>query len=69
LLASDGGRGRFSFGDAPTIADVYLVPQVESARRFEVDMSRWPLITAVDMACNELDAFRRAAPAAQPDAA
>jgi maleylpyruvate isomerase len=68
LLASDAGRGRFSFGDAPTIADVYLVPQVESARRFKVDMSRWPLITAVDMACNELEAFHRAAPAVQPDA-
>ena len=69
LLAADTQRGRFSFGDAPTIADVYLIPQVESARRFKVEMSRWPLITAVDMACNELDAFRRAAPAAQPDAA
>lgn len=69
LLASDTQRGRFSFGDTPTIADVYLVPQVESARRFKVDMARWPLITAVDKACSELDAFRRAAPAAQPDAA
>ena len=69
LLAADTQRGRFSFGDAPTIADVYLIPQVESARRFKVEMSRWPLITAVDVACNELDAFRRAAPAAQPDAA
>lgn len=69
LLASDTQRGRFSFGDAPTLADVYLAPQVESARRFKVDMSRWPLITAVDVACYELDAFRRAAPAAQPDAA
>lgn len=69
LLASHNPRGRFSFGDTPTIADVYLVPQVESARRFKVDMARWPLITAVDKACSELDAFRRAAPAAQPDAA
>jgi maleylpyruvate isomerase len=69
LLAADVQRGRFSFGDAPTVADVYLVPQVESARRFKVDLSRWPLISAVDSACGELDAFRRAAPAAQPDAA
>jgi maleylpyruvate isomerase len=68
LLANDPHRGRFSYGDMPTVADVYLVPQVESARRFKVDMSRWPLITAVDMACNELEAFRQAAPAAQPDA-
>jgi maleylpyruvate isomerase len=69
LLRADGARGRFSFGNTPTVADVYLVPQVESARRFKVDLSRWPLISAVDQACGELDAFRRAAPALQPDAA
>jgi glutathione S-transferase len=33
LLAADAKRGRFCFGDTPAIADVYLVPQVESARR------------------------------------
>lgn len=69
LLASDPHRGRYSFGDTPTVADVYLVPQVESARRFKVDLSRWPLISAVDQACGELDAFRRATPGQQPDAA
>jgi maleylpyruvate isomerase len=69
LLAADAKRGAFSFGIAPTIADAYLVPQVESARRFKVDVSRWPLISAVDQACGELEAFRRAAPGAQPDAA
>lgn len=69
LLAADKRRGRFCYGDTPTLADVYLVPQVESARRFKVDLARWPLISAVDAACGELDAFRRAAPAAQPDAA
>ena len=68
LLAQDVQRGRFSFGDAPSIADVYLVPQIESARRFKVDLSRWPLIGAVDKACAELDAFQRAAPTRQPDA-
>ena len=69
LLAADAQRGRFSFGDAPTVADVYLVPQIESARRFKVDLSRWPLIAAVEQACNALAAFRDAAPSAQPDAA
>jgi len=69
LLAQDPQRGRFCFGDAPGLADVYLVPQVESARRFKVDLRRWPLIAAIDAACAELDAFRRAAPAQQPDAA
>jgi len=69
LLAADPKRGRFSFGDSPTVADCYLVPQVESARRFKVDLTPYPLIRAVDAACAELDAFRRAAPAVQPDAA
>lgn len=68
LLAADTRRGAFCFGDAPTIADIYLVPQVESARRFEVDLSPWPHIRAVDAACGELEAFRQAAPAMQPDA-
>ncbi|HEV8690416.1 MAG TPA: maleylacetoacetate isomerase [Ideonella sp.] len=68
LLAADGERGDFCFGAAPSLADVYLIPQVESARRFNVDLSRYPNIVAVDRACAELDAFRRAAPAVQPDA-
>ena len=68
LIAADTQRGRFSFGDTPTLADVYLVPQVESARRFNVDMARWPLISAIDKACGELEAFKKAIPMAQPDA-
>jgi maleylpyruvate isomerase len=69
LLAADLRRGAFCFGDAPTLADVYLVPQVESARRFKVDLAPYPHIVAIDRACAELEAFRRAAPAVQPDAA
>ena len=68
LLAMDEERGAFCFGDAPTLADVYLVPQVESARRFKVDLARWPHIVAIDSACAQIDAFRLAAPALQPDA-
>ena len=68
LLAADKKRGRFSFGDTPTVADVYLIPQVESARRFKVDLNRWPRIGAVDAACGEIDAFKNAAPLVQPDA-
>lgn len=68
LLAADPARGRFCVGDTPTLADVHLVPQVESARRFGVDPARWPRIAAVDAACAALEAFARAAPAVQPDA-
>ncbi|WP_300555745.1 maleylacetoacetate isomerase [Limnohabitans sp. Rim8] len=68
LIATDSRRGRFSFGDTPTLADVYLAPQVESARRFNVDLTKWPHIMAVEKACMELEAFQKAAPGQQPDA-
>ena len=68
LLAADTARGNFSWGARPSAADCYLIPQVASARRFHVDMRRWPLISAVDAACAELPAFQRAAPGQQPDA-
>lgn len=68
MLAADKQRGSFCFGHTPTLADAYLVPQVESARRFKVDLTPFPNILAIDQACSELDAFRRAAPASQPDA-
>lgn len=68
LLAADTQRGDFCFGHSPGLADVYLIPQIESARRFKVDLSAWPLISAVDAACSRLQAFKDAAPAAQPDA-
>ncbi|HRQ64473.1 MAG TPA: maleylacetoacetate isomerase [Xanthomonadaceae bacterium] len=68
LLSADRRRRDFCFGDAPGLADVYLIPQVESARRFNVDLTPYPNIVAVDRACGELEAFRRAAPGQQPDA-
>lgn len=68
LLAADTRRKGFSFGNAPGLADVYLIAQIESARRFKVDLERWPHIMQVERQCNTLDAFQRAAPMVQPDA-
>ncbi len=68
LLAADPVRGDFCFGHTPTLADVYLVPQIESARRVNVDLARWPQLLRVDASCRELPAFMHAAPAAHPDA-
>jgi maleylpyruvate isomerase len=68
LLSQVPRRGAYCYADAPSMADVYLVPQVESARRFGVDVARWPLISQVDLACSRVEAFQRAAPVAQPDA-
>lgn len=65
-LASDGP---YVFGDAPTLAEALLVPQAYNARRFDISLDAFPkLVSAVD-ACNELDAFKKAAPEQQPDAA
>ena len=61
--------GPFAFGSRVTLADVYLVPQVFNARRFNVSLDAYPKIASVDAACAALDAFRAAAPGNQPDAA
>lgn len=68
MLAADTRRGDFSFGNAPSLADVYLIPQIESARRFKIDLTQWPLIAGVEAACMQLQAFQKAAPMQQPDA-
>jgi maleylpyruvate isomerase len=68
LLEKDKNRLNFSYGDTPTLADVYLIPQIESARRFKVDLSQWPLIASIETACMQLDAFKDAAPMQQIDA-
>lgn len=68
MLGEDQERGDYCHGGSPSLADVYLVPQVESARRFKVELSRWPRIVAIDAACCSLEAFQRAAPPLQPDA-
>jgi maleylpyruvate isomerase len=60
--------GRFSVGDSVTTADVYLVPQLYNARRFEVDLAPFTRLLAIEAACNELPAFQAAHPDRQPDA-
>ena len=68
LLRDHPATGTFCDGFSPTIADCCLVPQVYNARRFGVDMARYPTIAAIEQACLELPAFRDAAPDRQPDA-
>lgn len=57
----------FCFGNAPTLADICLVPQLVNARRFGVDL-RWDRLLAIEARCLELEAFALASPQQQPDA-
>ena len=61
--------GAFSHGDAPTLADCCLVPQIFNAQRFDCDLSGLPRTMAVFDACMKLPAFQQAQPSACPDAA
>ncbi len=60
--------GAHAFGDDITLADVLLVPQVYNARRFELDMARYPTLERVDAAARANEAFAAAAPERQPGA-
>ncbi len=60
--------GPFAFGARPTLADIYLVPQVFNARRFDISARRLPEDRRCRRGLLQLPAFEKAAPARQPDA-
>lgn len=58
-----GEAGRFCVGDAVTMADLCLVPQLYNARRYAVDTAaEFPALDAIDKACLAMPAFADAAP-------
>jgi maleylacetoacetate isomerase len=59
--------GPYACGNAVTLADLCLVPQINNARRLKVPLERFPKIVGVDSACLKLMAFDRARPENQPD--
>lgn len=68
LAETAGGENGFLFGDGPTLAELYLLPQMYNARRFGVDLEPYPHLVAADAAARALPEFERAAPEKQPDA-
>ena len=69
LLANSADTGKFVHGDLPGLADICLVPQVFNAQRFNCDLSPYPTIMRICDECMGLDAFDRAQPSKQPEAA
>lgn len=67
-MLGEAATGAFCHGDAPTLADVCLVPQVANAHRVKTDLTPFPIIRRIDAACRALPAFAAAAPENQPDA-
>ena len=69
MLARAQTTTRFCHGDSPTLADIFLIPQVYNAVRARVDLVPFPNIRRINEACMELDTFDAARPERQPDAA
>jgi maleylacetoacetate isomerase len=61
-LEETAGEDAFLGGDMPGLADVCLVPQMYNARRFAMDVTRWPRLAAADAAACALPAFAEAHP-------
>ena len=60
--------GRFAVGDAVSVADLFLAPQLAFARRFSIPLDAYPTLVRIDATCAELPAFQRAHAKEQPDA-
>jgi len=66
-MVANHGRG-WCYADTPTLADCYLIPQIYSARRFNVDLSAYPNLLAIETRAQAHPAFAAAHPDRQPDA-
>ena len=66
-LLADYGSGPWCFGDAATLADCCLVPQMANAMRMGCDLDAYPLSQAVYRHASEQPVFAAAQPSLQPD--
>jgi maleylacetoacetate isomerase len=67
VLADSTATGSYCEGDAPTMADCCLVPQVYNALRFGMKLDKYPNIVRINAECLQLPAFDEARPEKQPD--
>jgi maleylacetoacetate isomerase len=68
VLRSSSETGAFCHGDAPSLADICLVPQVVNSQNFKLDLSPYPTIQQIYAEAVKLPAFEKAFPQNQPDA-
>jgi maleylacetoacetate isomerase len=68
LLASSPETGSYCHGDSPTLADICLIPQLFNARRVQLDLTSWPMLTRIESHALANPAFDAALPKNQPDA-
>jgi maleylacetoacetate isomerase len=68
MLAGSAQTGNCCHGDAPSMADCCLVPQIANAQRLHSPLEAYPTLMRIHEHCLRLPAFARAAPAVQPDA-
>jgi maleylacetoacetate isomerase len=68
MLSSSPETGKFCHGDAPSIADICLIPQVANARRVKMQIDPWPTIARIEAHALSHPAFDAALPKNQPDA-
>ena len=67
MLGDDPGTGAFCHGDSPTLADVYLAPQVFNSKRFNLPLEPYPTLVRIYETCMAMEAFDKASPPKQPD--
>ncbi|MCV6547322.1 MAG: maleylacetoacetate isomerase [Cohaesibacter sp.] len=59
---------RFCFGDAPSLADICLIPQLYNAHRWRMDLGPFVRLLDIEKNCLALEAFQKAMPEHQSDA-
>ncbi|MTI08998.1 maleylacetoacetate isomerase [Curvivirga aplysinae] len=67
-MLAQKSNGKFCFGNQTSLADICLIPQVYNAKRFHMDMDRYPVISSINDHCMTLNAFYKASPEVQKDA-
>jgi maleylpyruvate isomerase len=66
-MISKSKQTRYALTNSASIVELCLIPQLYNARRFEVDLSKYSTLQAIELTCLELDAFQKALPESQPD--